>query len=93
MKRLASGVLAVAVLALVFAAGVWVGGSGSDRRDREPAPDSAAGRAMYSPNVLGDPWFLERQRENVAALERQCAERGEFCREAREARRWLDEHD
>ena len=84
----------VPAAALLFAAGVWVGGrsddeGGSERRDRgAPAAET---RRVYSPQVLDDPWFLDRQRENAAALERQCEERGEFCAEARAARRWLDE--
>ena len=77
-------------LAVAFAAGMRVGRAGPERGDAR-SPQAASTRAVYSPNVLGDPWFLERQRENVEALERECADNGELCAEARAARRWLDE--
>ena len=82
----------VPAAALLFAAGVWVGGSSRAPRATVPAPENAATRQVYSPQVLDDPWFLERQRENAAALERECAQRGQFCAEARDMRRWLDEN-
>jgi hypothetical protein len=84
----------VPAAALLFAAGVWVGGRAGGKRDDRRAPaalDGATSRAVYSPKVLSDPWFLDRQRDNVAALERACADRGEMCDESRSARRWLDE--
>ena len=91
MKR---GALVVALglaLALAFAAGLWLGGRGGGTEDARPPPQGAATREVFSPKVLSDPYFLEQQRQNVAALERACAERGELCAEARAARRWLDE--
>jgi hypothetical protein len=47
---------------------------------------------VYSPKVLTDPYFLDRQRANVAVLEQHCRQTGELCAEARQARRWLEEH-
>ncbi len=84
----------VPAAALLFAAGVWVGGrAGSDGGDDlgRPASKAPATRNFYSTHVLDDPQFLERQRENVATLERHCRESGMMCAEARAARRWLDE--
>jgi hypothetical protein len=89
--RLALAAALVPAGALLFAAGVWVGGRAGGEAGDGRAPDAAETRAVYSPDVLSDPWFLTRQRENVAALERSCAEHGELCEEARAARRWLDE--
>jgi len=65
-------------------------------RDAPSAPAPAAvpaadRRAVFSPRVLSDPYFLDRQREGIEALEARCRETGEFCAEARQARRWLDE--
>ena len=55
----------------------------------EPPRSAARGdgtlRDMFSPSVRGDPYFLERQREGVAALERYCARTGKSCPEARAA--------
>ena len=78
-------------LVLAFVAGIWVGGSGTAEPGDDRTPQPAATREVYSPKVLDDPWFLDRQRTNVEALERECAERGKLCAEARAARRWLDE--
>ena len=92
MRRVALALALLLALALAFAAGMRVG-----RAEPEPgglrAPAAGTGRALYSPKILSDPVFLERQRENVAALERQCAESGKLCAEARAARRWLDERE
>jgi hypothetical protein len=48
-------------------------------------------RNMFSPSVRGDPWFLDRQREGVEALERYCRRTGQSCAEARAARHRLSE--
>ena len=53
-------------------------------RPRQPA----AVRDVFSPSVRSDPWFLDRQREKVEALEAHCRETGEIA--PRRARRGGD---
>lgn len=78
--------------AIAFPAGMMMAGS-RDGSESRPAPrrDTAAVRDAYSPAIRSDPWFLERQREGVEALERHCMETGESCPVARAARRRLTE--
>ena len=78
--------------ALAFPAGLMVARLGADPPDsRRAGPrGGAAVRDVYSPAMRSDPWFLDRQREGVEALESHCRRTGETCAEAREARRWLD---
>lgn len=90
--RLAGALLVGAALA--FPAGIAIERLFSD----EPKPATAhprttapATRDMFSPSLRSDPWFLERQREGVEALERHCASTGESCPEARGARQRLTE--
>ena len=88
--------LGLAVLlgaAIAFPAGLMVAGSrdGLDRsRPAAPRRDAPM-RDMFSPSVRSDPWFLERQREGIEALEQYCAQTGQSCAEARAARRRLTE--
>lgn len=91
LAKLGLAVLLGAVLA--FPAGMMVAGSrGEGERADPPAPRaSAARRDMFSPSVRTDPWFLDRQREGVAALERYCRQTGQACDEARAARTRLTE--
>lgn len=88
--------LALAVLlgaALAFPAGMLVAGSRTvpDRAVSAERPNSRAVRDVFSPSIRDDPWFLDRQRESVEALERHCAQTGQTCREARAARQRLTE--
>lgn len=79
--------------AIAFPAGVMVAGSQGDSigAGSPTRRDTASMRNMFSPSVRNDPWFLERQREGVEALERHCQQTGESCPEARGARRRLVE--
>ena len=79
--------------AIAFPAGLMVAGSGSGsaRADRAAPRDAAAVRDVFSPSIRRDPWFVDRQREGVEALEAYCARTGESCPEARAARRGLAE--
>jgi len=80
-------------VAIAFPAGMMVAGSrdGSDRAGPAARRDGAPMRDMFSPSVRTDPWFLDRQREGIEALERYCAQTGKSCSEARAARRRLTE--
>jgi len=95
-KELAKLGLALFVgTAIAFPAGMMVAGSqtGSDRARPAVRRDTAAMRDMFSPSVRQDPWFAERQRAGVEALERYCAQTGQSCPEARAARHALAEMD
>lgn len=90
LARLAAALLIGAALA--FPVALWVA---SDREGAaEPparSPRAAVGRAIYSPSIRDDPYFLDRQREGTEALEAECRRTGELCAEARQARQWLEE--
>lgn len=90
LTRLAAAVLLGAAIALPV--GMMIGGDDNAKAPRPAPSSSASARAAYSPKVLGDPYFLQEQRKGVEALERHCREAGKMCAEAREGRRWLDEH-
>ena len=79
--------------AIAFPAGMMVAGSrgGPDRPAAATRRDAAVVRDVFSPSIRDDPWFLDRQREGVEALERHCAQTGESCPEARAARRRVAE--
>jgi hypothetical protein len=84
--------LALAVVlsaAVAFAVGMRFAGSSAESR---PAPSgkSAAVRQVFSPRVLSDPYFLDRQRRNAAALAQRCREGRQYCAEAAALQRWLD---
>ena len=81
--------------AIAFPAGMMVARShgGADRARPAVRRDAAGMRDMFSPSIRQDPWFLDRQRAGVEALERYCAQTGESCAEARAARRALAEMD
>ena len=76
--------------ALAFPAGLILAGRGETPRPAKARPPAAV-RDVFSPGVRSDPWFLDRQRENIAALEAHCRRTGETCAEARAARRRFDE--
>jgi hypothetical protein len=85
LARLAGALLIGAAVA--FPAGLWLAGD----PERSPAPRGEApraevGRAIYSPRIKDDPYFLEQQRKGIEALEAECHRTGEFCAEARQAR-------
>jgi hypothetical protein len=95
-RKLGCAALTGAVLA--FPAGLIVAG-------RQAAPETgsvatrtgdgrkAAGRNVYSPNLIKDPYVLRQQREVVEALERECRNFRTHCVEAEQARRWSDQLD
>ena len=88
--RLAAALLIGAGLAFPF--GLWVAG-GADGASETPArrAPAAVGRAMYSPSIRDDPYFLEQQRKGIEALEAECRRTGDFCAEARRARRRFED--
>jgi hypothetical protein len=90
LARLAGALLLGAALA--FPVGLMLGRTG-DGVKRSPAGERSAGavRDVFSPALRSDPWFVERQREGVVALEQHCARTGQSCPEAQAARRALAE--
>ena len=90
LARLAAALLIGAGLA--FPVGLWIAGKGGGAGEPpERRPPTAVGRAMYSPGIRDDPYFLEQQRKGIDALEAECRRTGDFCAEARQARRRLDD--
>ena len=90
LARLAAALLIGAGLA--FPVGMWVAGKW-DSAAKTPArwPSAAVGRAIYSPSIRDDPYFLDQQRKGIEALEAECRRTGAFCAEARQARRQLED--
>ena len=89
VARLALAVLFGAAVALPI--GMMLGGEDSGTAPRSAGPQSTGARAVYSPKVLSDPYFLEEQRKGIEALEQHCRDSGALCQEARQARLWLEE--
>lgn len=58
-----------------------------------PTLHSTDGLNPYAPNILGDPYVVQRHREIVEALENYCRKNGEDCVEAKQARRYLLERE
>lgn len=78
-------------LAIAFPVGFMLGGRNSSHEVQfRPASQTATRREVYSPKILTDPYFFDQQRRNVEALEDVCRRTGQSCREAREARHWLE---
>lgn len=44
-------------------------------------------RQVYSPIIAKDPYVVDQWEKSIQALEAACAKRGEYCDEARQARR------
>ena len=86
---LVAGALLVGA-ALAFPAGIWVAGGDKTERlvTRRPQADR---RAVFSPDVRGDPYVLDQLRQQVETLEAHCRRTGEMCAEARGARLRLEE--
>ena len=88
LARLAAALLVGAALA--FPAGLWLAGDPEHAAGPRAAPSrGAVGRAIYSPRIKDDPYFIDQQRKGIEALEAECRRTGDFCAEAREARRSL----
>lgn len=90
LARLAAAVLLGAAIALPI--GMMLGGDDDTKALPGHTPAAAPFRAIYSPKVLSDPYFLAQQRKGAEALEQHCRRTGELCAEARQARHWLDQH-
>ena len=85
LAKLAFALLCGAALALPV--GFVLGRLGPPAEpERSVARSDGRLRDMFSPSIRSDPYFLDRQREGVEALERHCARTGEICAEARAAR-------
>ena len=90
LARLAGALLIGAALA--FPAGLWLAGEPERAEGPRAAPPRAeVGRVIYSPRIKDDPYFLDQQRKGIEALEAECRRTGDFCAEARQARRRLED--
>ncbi len=80
----------VALLVLAFAAGLGIAqfigreAAAPDLRDTDRIERDR--RAVFSPRVRRDPFFVQEQRKGVEAMEAHCRETGEMCPESRAAR-------
>jgi len=90
LARLAAALLVGAAVA--FPAGMMLAKRSAPAEARTARGSAVPRRAIYSPKVLSDPYFIEQQRRNIATLEQRCREAGELCAEADAGRRWLDRH-
>ena len=54
--------------------------------DHSP-PQRTQNREVYSPIIAKDPYVADQWEKSIQALEAACARRGEYCDEARQARR------
>jgi hypothetical protein len=90
VARLAAALLIGAALA--FPAGLWLAGE-SERvaGPRATPPRAKVGRAIYSPSIRDDAYFLDQQRKGIETLKAECRRTGAFCAEARLARRRLEQ--
>ena len=81
----------VVCLAAAFLAGMMVARPAVTKHETHPRMNrgNAALFNPFSPNPMSDPYFIERQRKNVEALERTCRHTGKYCNEAAQMRQWL----
>lgn len=82
-------VAALAGAAVAFPAGLYWGQPLPAADPARPRIGSASVRNRYAPAILSDPYFVDRQRRLVEALEAGCRTSGAHCAEARAARRRL----
>ena len=54
------------------------------------APPRAANRQIYSPTISNDPYVIDQWEKSIQALESACRNNGEYCEQARQARRSID---
>ncbi|HWT43418.1 MAG TPA: hypothetical protein VN152_12285 [Sphingopyxis sp.] len=88
--------IAVALGLLLAAAGLFAvlvsavpspRNDGAKRSSIDRAPmGEAQHRQVYSPVIAKDPYVAAQWEKSIRALEAACAERGEYCDEARKAR-------
>lgn len=75
---------------VAFPAGLWVARTMTQREaPRAPAASRTStpfARNPYSVDVLADPYVAAKHLELVEMLERQCAQTGDACAQARQAR-------
>ena len=78
--------------ALALPAGFVLGRLGHQvEPGRSAGQGNATMRSMFSPSIRTDPYFIDRQREGIEALERYCERTGKSCAEARAARQRLSQ--
>lgn len=51
------------------------------------SPQRTQNRQVYSPIIANDPYVVDQWEKSIQALEAACVQRGEYCDEARQARR------
>jgi len=78
---------AAGLLAVLISAVPSPRNESSRRPSIDPSPQAAQNRQVYSPIIANDPYIIDQWEKSIQALEAACAKRGEFCVEARQARR------
>lgn len=74
---------AFALTATVLLAGC---ASSDSRRDSAATEQNPVGRAIYSPDIKGDPYLQAQWDASARSLEAECARSGRYCKEAKAAR-------
>ncbi|HEX8223491.1 MAG TPA: hypothetical protein VF605_06725 [Allosphingosinicella sp.] len=98
----AVGCAAVLAASIAFPLGLIVGGGGGSppgEDARQPAGASLRpgpgptppARDVYSPRVASDPYVIEQQRRVLRTLEQSCRQSRQYCAEAEQARRRIEE--
>jgi len=96
VKWLGGGIAIGAAMAVAIMVAGRQPASGEDGGVRSANPSSSrtpTSRAIYSPDISGDPYVIDQQRKVVEALELQCRHFGDHCDEARKAREWMNNRD
>ena len=96
----AIGCAALLAASIAFPLGLIVGGRGGGpppenarqppRAGPRPGPTPPA-RDAYSPRVASDPYVVEQQRRVLRTLESSCSQSRQYCAEAEQARRRIEE--
>lgn len=96
----AIGCAALLAASIAFPLGLFVGGGGGEpprENPRQPARavprDGPAppARDVFSPRIASDPYVIEQQRRVLRALESSCRQSNQYCAEAEQARRRIEE--
>ena len=96
----AIGASAAALVAILVSPGTPPPSGPAGREAAAAAQPSAASaaprqarsaRAIFSPRVLDDPYVIEQQKRVVETLEDACRRTREYCAEAEQARRRVEE--
>jgi hypothetical protein len=78
---------AAGLLAVLISAAPSPRNESNRRLSIDRSSQATQNRQVYSPIIANDPYVIDQWEKSIQALEAACAKRGEFCVEARQARR------